>query len=137
MSSTMNQLHTGAPVVKRAGGTITGTTPGAIWTPASGKKVRLRGIALRARVTTDLVGATAGDPIWLADTTVATPLLQLGRVVSATDVATTEYGFVYFGMPGGGYTLAAADGPLVVVTGATIGTGVIVVRGFVWGDEVL
>ena len=53
--------------------------------PAPGKAITLKGCALRCRVTTALAGATPGDAICLLDNAVATPLISLGTITTATD----------------------------------------------------
>jgi hypothetical protein len=135
MSVTFNSDDFSAPVVKRIAGTVTGTTALTIWTPATGKKIRVHGIWVQGRVTTILAAATINDPIWLAETSIATPLIQIGRIVSATDAVGTAYGFFTLNIDAG-FTLSAASAPLVINTAAGITTGVITFNGFVSGAEV-
>jgi len=121
-------------MVKRVGGTFTGTTPLTIWTPETGNRILLNGIYLQAWVVTALVGATPFDFVGVCAGTNSTVLWDIGRIASATDAAGISYGYFPISFPGA-YAFANVDSPLVVATGATIGTGVIRVRGFVYGSE--
>jgi hypothetical protein len=103
-----------------------------LWTSPAGKRLVVKGCALRARVTTALVGATPGDLIALSNSA-ANLFLSLGVIRTATDAAGTDYGYVFAMIPGG-YVLPPGD-PLCVTTGAAF-TGTIQVVGLVWGDEV-
>ena len=135
MSVTPNLRQYGSTSIIRVATTFTGTAQGTVWTPAAGKRIILKGCALRARVTTALVGATPGDAICLLDNAVATPLVSIGVIAAATDApGAVQYGLTEFDFDLG-YPLAAADNVLKVSGLATIGTGVIAVNGFVWGDE--
>jgi hypothetical protein len=134
MSITPNQRQYGNTSVVRVATTFTGAAQASIWTPAAGKRITLKGCALRARVTTALAGATPGDAICLLDNTVATPLISIGVIVAATDApGAAQYGFTFFHGELG-YQLAVGN-VLKVSTLATITTGVIAVEGFVFGDE--
>lgn len=135
MSITPNKRQYGSTSIIRVATTFTGAAQGTVWTPAAGKRITLKGCALRARVTTALAGATPGDAIFLLDNAVATPLISLGTVTTATDApGAVAYGLTFFDYDLG-YQLAAVNNVLKVSTLATITTGVIAVEGFVWGDE--
>ena len=134
--------------------TFTGTALGTVWTPASGKKFRLKGGFLLATVTTVTSGATPGAQIVLCDnaatacivpigsiplaaTVVGTPLNVWSPVTPGTTVAHAAFQPVSFNL-GNGYLSAAADNVLKVGThdGSTIGgSAVITVVGCVWGTE--
>jgi hypothetical protein len=137
MSVTPNQAQMGGEIVKRVNGTITGTTPLTIWTPEAGNRIRLFGVFLTAQITTVLAGATPFDTISVCDATSATPLWDIGKIVTATDAVGLNYGSAPMASLPYGYPLAAIGNLLVVTTAATIGTGVIRIRGFVYGSESL
>jgi hypothetical protein len=135
VSVTPNQRQYGNTSVIQVATTFTGAAQGTVWTPAVGKRITLKGCALRCRVTTALVGATPGDAICLLDNAVATPLISIGIIATATDApGAAQYGFTFFNLDLG-YPLAAVNNVLKVSGLATIGTGVIAVNGLVWGDE--
>jgi hypothetical protein len=135
MSVTPNQRQYGNTAVVVVATTFTGAAQAIIWTPAVGKRITLKGCALRCRVTTALAGATPGDAICLFDNAVGTPIVSLGVVASATDApGAAQYGFTFFNLDLG-YPLAAVNNVLKVSTLATITTGVIAINGLVWGDE--
>jgi hypothetical protein len=135
MSITPNKRQFGSTSVIRVATTFTGAAQGTVWTPGAGKRIVLKGCALRARVTTALAGATPGDAICLLDNAVATPLVSIGIIATATDAAgAVQYGLTFFNFDLG-YPLAAVNNVLKVSTLATITTGVIAVEGFVFGDE--
>ena len=134
MSVTPNQRQYGSTAIIQVGVPFTGTALGAVWSPAAGKRIVLKGCALRARVTTVLAGATPGDHVFLCDNAVGTPLVSLGAITSATEAAGKDFGLTAFDFDLG-YPLAAVGNILRVTTASGIGTGVINVTGFVWGDE--
>lgn len=133
--------------------TFTTTGLGTVWTPASGKKFRLKGGFLLATVTTVLSSATPGAQIVLCDNAATSCLVPIGAISLAANVAGTPlnvwapvtpgttvahaaYQPVSFNL-GNGYLSAAADNVLKVGTndGSSIGSGVITVVGMVWGTE--
>src|SRR5262245_13783260 len=124
-------------VIKLINVTFTGTTPVAVWTPTTGRRIVFQGCSLCARVTTALVGATVGAPIVIGEN-INNPLHVLGIIRTATDApGAIDYGLVPLNM-NLGYSFLAADAPLYASTygSSTIGTGVIRIHGMVWGDEV-
>lgn len=141
----------GAATYKAGTWTTTGTTPASIWTPATGRVLRVYRIWLEAYVTTVLAGATAGDYIQVYDNTYAnllggfyaqnigsatsTRVAQLGSVVSTTDAITVHYGYCIQDFGTSGVRLAAANNVLKAGPNATITTGVITFRGNVLGIE--
>jgi hypothetical protein len=131
----VDPAHFASMFVRRAGPTlISSAAASTIWNCPAGKRIVLKGAAIRARVTTALVGATPGDTIALCETSVASgAILPIGTIITATDVAGTDYGHVYTYWPGG-YALTAGQN-LRIGVGAVIG-GTITVIGLVWGDEV-
>jgi hypothetical protein len=116
--------------------TITGTTPATLWTPTTGRRLTIKGCALRASVATTLVGATPGGEILICDATNATPIFSLGVITTATDAAGKDFGFTHFECAGG-YPLSAVNNALVLaLAGAgTLGAGVVRLTGFIWGDD--
>lgn len=134
MSSTPNNRQFANVQTIRVQANISGTTPFTIWTPASGNIIVFRGCALRAWVQTALVGATAGDAVQVVVGT--QPYVVLGAIRTATDAAGTDYGFTYVDCGDPGFRSTSLN-PLRILTGNTIGTGVINISGLIWGDEIL
>jgi hypothetical protein len=132
-----DQEYFGSMFVRRCGPVIyTGAGSGSIgWAPPAGKRLVLKGCALRARVTTALVGATPGAHFCLCEVSTSNPILTIGVIQTATDLAGTDYGHVFTQWPGG-YALASGEILRIGCT-ATVGAGVITTVGFVWGDEVI
>ena len=110
-------------------------TKSTLWTPVTGRTITLRGGLLTAKVTTALVGATAGDPVGLYETDGTKVIYPLGNVVATNDAAGTSYAKAFLFSLRNGIKLSAVNAPLVFGCSADIGTGVVAVWGLVWGVE--
>lgn len=108
-----------------------------IWTPASGKKFRLKGGIINAMVSTLLGSGTAGDPICLFEGAASSiPIVPFGAIVATNDAAGTRYATGFSFDLKEGYLASAADAVLTVGTNtAMTGSSAILAMGIVWGTE--
>jgi hypothetical protein len=127
-----DQTDAGSMFVRRVDNTHTAWAGMPIWTPQAGKRIVLKGCALRARVTVVLAGMTPGLAIHLNDS--VDNILTIAVFKTAADPVGTDYGFVYAEVPTG-HTFQT-NLPLTLRPDG-YGTGTIVTLGLVWGDEVL
>lgn len=131
--------------------TTTGTTAATIWTPATGRVLRVYRIKMQAYVTTALNTGTALEYLYVYDNVITAPLTpfliqntgsatatrvaQLGQIVTTTDAATVHYGYCDIDFGTSGLRLTAANNVLKAGVTSTIGTGVIAFQGVVIGIE--
>lgn len=150
-------------VFKSVNTTYTSTTLASLWTPASGKKFRLKGANLRCVVTTTLgsTGSEAvGNQLVICDSVVTSPIAMIGALSIVDPIAGSTYPGIQLTVAAvttatallidssrpielnlnEGFLSSAADNVLKfgVSTGAAavdIGSGVIRIVGSVWGTE--
>jgi hypothetical protein len=127
-----DQTDAGSMFVRRVDNTHTAWAGMPIWTPPAGKRIVLKGCALRSRVTVVLAGMTPGLAIHLHDS--VDNILTIAVFKTAADPVGTDYGFVYADLSTG-YRLLPNFSLTLRPDG--YGTGTVVTTGFVWGDEVI
>lgn len=122
---------------KEVSTSFTTTGLATLWTPATGKRFLLKGFNLRASLTTAASGATPGSQIVVCDNTVATRVIaSLGVITSATEAVTRDFGLA-MGNFGEGIPSALANNILACGCANTVGAGVVLIRGTVWGTEIV
>ncbi len=130
-------------------GSLTSTTALTVWTPSTGKRFLLKGYAITGIVSPDVLAASAGVLIYLADggnsNAVVAPVATIHKTAAADVTAFTagNSGTSATGTPvvvnlGSGRRGSAtgSSGTLKLTTDITIGSGDIKVVGVVWGREV-